>query len=174
MASPCVPLAATSDPVSACADALDVGPERLALVVRGVLDLVGLVRGGGHHGVDLGRARGGRAELARVEVVEHGEDQAALGAQLGQPAQATARDRVGCHRPELPPLSGGRTGVCDHAYLRAPAWLRFPVHRGRDDPEPVEEDEERAGERRRPRWRSGRGPSRSARAAARAICSRPS
>ena len=54
----------------------------------------------------------------RVEVVEHGEDQAALGAQLGQPAQATARDRVGCHRPELPRLSGGRTAVCDHANPR--------------------------------------------------------
>ena len=97
-----MPFEATSDPVQHLAHALDVGPQRLALVVLERLDLVDLVRRRGHDRVDLGRARGGRGELARVEVEEDREDQAALGAQLGQPAQAPARDRVGCHRRELP------------------------------------------------------------------------
>ena len=84
------------------AHALDVGPQGLALVGVEPLGLVDLVRRGGDDGVDLGRARRGGGELARVEVEEDGEDQAALGAQLGQPAQAPARDRVGCHTARLP------------------------------------------------------------------------
>jgi hypothetical protein len=84
------------------ADALDVGAQRLPRAVLEPFGLVDLARRRGDDGVDLCRARGGRRELARVEVEEDGEDLPAVRAQLGQAAQAPARDRVGCHGIPLP------------------------------------------------------------------------
>ena len=90
------------------AHALDVRLERLQLlVVEPARGLVRLVGGLGQHGGGLRGARRGGGELAGIEVEEDREDEASLGVDLGEPAQAPARDRVGGHVVAATPRTRG-------------------------------------------------------------------
>jgi hypothetical protein len=104
--------------------ALEVLLERLALVLLesvGILDAVRRLR---EHGRDRGRAGGRRGELRGIEVQEDRKDTASLRTDVGEPAQAGAGDRIGCHEARLPSLCRGRTLWCDDANTRLRALLR--------------------------------------------------
>jgi hypothetical protein len=82
--------------------AVEVGLERLTLLVGEVLLLTHESGGAVQQGPHLGGPSRGRGELPGVEIEEEGEHLGIADGGLGEPAQALAGEVVGLHGATLP------------------------------------------------------------------------